>query len=281
MSAPSATTRVAGLIGDPVHHSLSPVLHNAAYRAMGLDWVYVVLPVAAGRGPAAIDAMRTLGLAGLSVTMPHKAAVVPAVDRLGPTARRLGVVNTVTRIGEELVGDSTDGPGFIDALRSDLHWSPAGQDCAVLGTGGAARSVVLALAEAGARRVIVVGRRAEAASQCAGIAGQVATVGTAAEAAEAALVVNATPVGMTGAATGLPFDLDPDRFGPGQVVVDLIYAPAVTPLLEIAAQRGATVVNGLGMLVHQAARQIAAWTGEEPPRQVMADAARQALPPAD
>jgi shikimate dehydrogenase len=268
---------VAGVIGDPVHHSLSPVLHNAAYRAMGLDWVYVALPVPAGRAAAAIDAMRTLGLVGLSVTMPHKAAVAAAVDRLAPTARRLGVVNTVTRVGDALVGDSTDGAGFVDALRSDLSWSPAGRRCVVLGTGGAARAVVLALAEAGAAEVRVVGRRPDAVIACVGVGGPSAGVGAVSDARGADLVVNATPVGMAGHPASLPFDLPTSSFGRGQVVVDLVYVPAVTPLMAAARHAGAIAANGLGMLVHQAARQIAAWTGEEAPRQAMTAAAHAFL----
>ncbi len=142
---PTAGTHVAGVVGDPVGHSLSPVLHNAAFSALGVDWVYVAFPVAAGRGAEAVAAMRTLGIAGLSVTMPHKPDVAGAVDRLTPVAARLGAVNTVARVargagalgaeGDELVGDNTDGDGFVDALRVDEGWDPAGRRCVVLGAG--------------------------------------------------------------------------------------------------------------------------------------------------
>jgi shikimate dehydrogenase len=263
----SAATRVAGVIGDPVHHSLSPAIHNAGFAALGLDWVYVAFPVAAGQAGAAVAAVRTLGLGGLSVTMPHKAAAAAAVDRLSPTAARLGVVNTVYRHGDELVGDSTDGPGLVDALRADHDWDPHGRRCMVLGTGGAARAVILALAEAGAAEVTVVGRRAESAASGAALARGVGTVGEVASAGDADLVVNATPVGMAGSGSGdaLPLGLDPAVIGAGQLVVDLVYAPAVTPLLEEAGRQGADTGNGLGMLVHQAARQFAMWTGEPAP----------------
>ena len=274
----SAQTLVAGVIGDPVHQSLSPTLHNAAFAELGLDWVYVAFPVPAGQGAAAVEAMRTLGVRGLSVTMPHKSTAIGGVDRLSATASRLGVLNTVTRRGGDLVGDSTDGPGLIDALRGEQGWEPRGRKVVILGTGGAARAVALALAEAGAAAVVVVGRRADAADSVATLAGPVGSTGAVEEISDADLVVNATPVGMVAhSGDGLPLGLDPDRLGSGQLVVDLIYAPAVTPLQVEARTRGAEAVNGLGMLIHQAARQFAAWTGEQAPIEAMRAAARAEL----
>ena len=149
-SWPSAHTVVVGVIGDPVDHSLSPALHNAALAELGLDWAYVAFPVPAGRGQAAVAAMADLGIRGLSVTMPHKQGAALACHQLSPVAERLGVANTVTNLSGDLVGDSTDGPGFIDSL-ADQGWHPEGKRCLVLGAGGAARAVVLALAEAGHR----------------------------------------------------------------------------------------------------------------------------------
>lgn len=278
----NAQTRVAGVIGDPVGHSLSPVIHNAAISAMGINWTYVAFPVAAGLGGEAVVAMRVLGIAGLSVTMPHKAAVALAVDRLTPTASRLGVANTVSRQGIELVGDATDGPGFVDALCQDEGWDPRGRHCVVLGSGAAARAVTLALAEAGARAVGIVGRRIHAASECAALAGSRGRVVLASEAAAADLVVNATPVGMASPVSGpggqlLPFDLDPAWLSAGQLVADMIYSPSETALLSAARVRGARTVNGVGMLVHQAARQLELWTGDRVPTEVMAQAARRYL----
>jgi shikimate dehydrogenase len=274
---------VAGVIGDPIRHSLSPALHNAAYAALGLDWVYVAFPVPAGDGAAAVDAMRTLGLAGLSVTMPHKQSAATAVDRLTPTAARLGVVNTVSwskTLDGELVGDSTDGPGFIDNLRGDEGFDPAGCRAVVLGTGGAARSVTLALAEARAGSVVVVGRNPKAAEACAGLAGR---SGSAADPEEldrgfgsADLLVNATPVGMA-PGDGLPFGMDPDWLTSCRFVADLIYAPARTPLLIAARERHVATGNGLGMLIHQAGRQIEMWTGRPAPLDTMSAAALTAL----
>lgn len=287
----TAATRVAGVIGDPIRHSLSPVLHNAAFAALALDWVYVAFHVAEGEGKGAVDAMRTLDLAGLSVTMPHKADAARAVDRLGPVAAALGVVNTVSWSGHgpgaELVGESTDGAGFVDSLHDD-GLDPAGKTCAVLGAGGAARAVTLALATAGAAAVTVVARRpdqAESAASLGGPAGRAAAPGSLRQVlGEADVVVNATPVGMRGeagvgraAVGGLPFDLDPAWIRPEHFVADLVYAPAATPLLVVARNRGAARSNGLGMLIHQAARQVELWTGRTPPLDAMSAAAIGAL----
>lgn len=282
---PVASTQVVAVIGDPVHHSLSPVLHNAAFSALGLDWVYVAFPVAEGRVPEAMSGIRVLGVVGLSVTMPHKTAVADAADRLSPTAERLGAVNTVSRRGDQLIGDSTDGEGFLAALREDEGWDPSGRHCLVVGAGGAARAVVLALAGAGVASVAVVGRRPEAAAAAAGLAGPRGRVVGIDAVDDADLIVNATPVGMSGvvrldgspALRALPLGLSPSRLGPGQLVVDLVYAPALTPLLDAARRRGAHAANGLGMLIHQAALQFRLWTGADPPLEAMSAAALAAL----
>ena len=277
---------MVGIIGDPVGHSLSPVIHNAAFRALDLDWVYVAFPVRAGDGAQAVAAMRTLGLAGLSVTMPHKAAMVGQLDRLGPVAARLGVVNTLSWAGPVqggvLVGDSTDGPGFLEALVEDEGFEPAGRDVLVLGAGGAARAVTLALADAGARSVAVVARTGAAAESCAALAGERGRAVSptdveafARELSEAQLVVNATPVGMTG--TAIPYDLAVGLLGKDHHVSDLVYEPAVTPLMAAARDRGATSSNGLGMLIRQAGMQLEIWTGRRPPLDVMSAAAVGAL----
>lgn len=267
-------TRLAAIIGDPVRHSLSPALHNAAFQALDLDWAYLAFEVPAGLGAAAVAAMRTLGIDGLNVTMPHKADVAGAVDRLSPVAERLGAVNTVVRRGGVLVGESTDGEGFVAALRGDEGFDPAGKRCLVVGAGGAARAVILALADAGAAEVVVAGRTPERVAVAAELAGKRGRVGAIEEAGAVDLVVNATPVGM-GGDPGLP--VGPALLGPGQVVADLVYHPLVTPLLEAARARGAVVVNGLGMLIHQAALAFRLWTGEDPPLEVMSAAALRAL----
>ena len=155
---PSAASHVVGVMGEPIGHSLSPLLHNAAFDALGMDWVSVGFPVPDGTVPRAFDGIRALGIVGMSVTMPHKEAAAAAVDDCTAVARRLGAVNCVVREDGRLVGDSTDGPGFVAALHRGAAFDPAGARCVVLGAGGAARAVVLALADAGAASVVVVNR---------------------------------------------------------------------------------------------------------------------------
>jgi shikimate dehydrogenase len=265
----SAATTVVGVIGDPVAHSLSPRLHNVAFAALGLDWVSVGFRVAKGNAAAALDGVRALGVKGLSVTMPHKDDVAAHVDRLTPIAERLGAVNCVTNIDGALTGDNTDGRGLVAALRRGGHFDPAGHRCLVVGAGGAARSIVAALADAGASEVVVVNRTRSRAEAAATLAGSIGRVGEAADAAHCDLVVNATPTGMAGSSGPDRWALDPGRLGTRQLVVDLVYHPAVTPWLEAARIRGAEVLNGLGMLVHQAALQLEEWTGQEPPVDAM------------
>jgi shikimate dehydrogenase len=267
----SATTRVAGVIGDPVRHSLSPAIHNAAFAETELDWVFVAFEVADGYAAAAVNGARALGVDGLSVTMPHKATVIEALDRLSPTAKRLGAVNAIVREGMEFVGHSTDGAGLVNALAYDEGFAPEGRCCAVVGAGGSARSVVLALADAGAAEVIVVNRTPAGAERAAELAGDRGRVGAMADVAEADLIVNATPVGMLG--QGDEPAVDPALFHPNQLVVDLIYVPPITATIRAARAAGAHAVGGLGMLVHQAALAFTLWTGHDAPLPAMSAAA--------
>ena len=271
---PSGHTRVACVIGDPVRHSRSPAIHNAAFRTLQLDWTYVAFEVAAGRAAAAVQAMRTLGLGGMSVTMPHKSDVLGVLDELSPHARRLEAVNCIAWVGgERLAGHNTDGEGFLASLAAD-GVEVQDRHCVVLGAGGAARSVVLALAEAGAGSVQVFARRPEAAAVAAELAGSVGeALGSdrlvpAVRAAQ--VLVNATPLGMSASD---PLPLDPAALHPELFVAELIYHPQRTPLLAAAAEAGARGANGLGMLVHQAAAAFELWTGREAPLESMLAAA--------
>lgn len=259
---------VAAVIGHPVAHSLSPALHNAAFAAAGLDWVYVAFDVAPGAAGAALDAMRTLGIAGLSVTMPHKEDVAAAVDALDPAAAALRSANTVVREADgRLVGHSTDGAGFVASL-AEAGVTVAGRRVVVLGAGGAARSVVDALGRAGAADVVVVNRTTARAEQAAALT-TAGRVGSPADVPAAEIVVNATSIGM--GTTEVP--LDPGLLRAGQVVADLVYHPLETALLAAARAAGCTVVDGLGMLVHQAVLQQELWTGRRPDPGVMRAAA--------
>jgi shikimate dehydrogenase len=275
---PSAASPVVAVIGDPIAHSLSPLLHNAAFAALGLDWVSVGFRVPGGEAQRALAAARALSLRGLSVTMPHKAEVAAHVNELTPTARRLGAVNCVIIDDGRLIGDNTDGRGFLAALQRATGIDPVGLRCLVLGAGGAARAVVVALADAGASDVAVWARRLEPANAAAELAGTVGRLGQPHETATADLIVNATPAGMAGsAAAGERPPVDPAALSSDHVVVDLIYEPRRTAWLEACAAQGATTLGGLGMLVHQAAAQIEAWTGLEAPVGEMWAAAEAAM----
>jgi shikimate dehydrogenase len=274
VSAGTATgaTRVAAVIGDPIRHSRSPAIHNAAFAATGLDWVFVAFEVPAGDGGAAVKSVRTLGLGGLSVTMPHKQDAAWVCDELTSEATALGVVNTVvTTERGRLLGASTDGEGFLRSVRE--RGVDAGACRAlVLGAGGAARAIVLALGSVGAE-VTVAARRPDAAESAAGLVrgGHTARLPDC-DVAAYDLVVNATPLGMQGQAP----PIDTSQLHPAQFVVDTVYHPAETPLLAAARARGVPCTNGLGMLLHQAALAFELWTGVDAPLDAMRAAAEVA-----
>ena len=268
----SATTRVAAVIGSPVRHSLSPALHNAGFAATGVDWVYTAFEVAPGDAGAALDAMRVLGLGGLSVTMPHKEAVAALVDELDPAAAALRSVNTVVPIGDgRLKGYSTDGAGFIASL-SAHGVDVEGRRACVLGAGGAARAIIDALARAGAS-ITVVNRSEERAHAAAALAGAIGAVGCRPMSADA--TSSSTPPRSAWARSELPCDAA--LLHDGQVVADIVYHPRRTAFLVAAEQIGARTVEGLGMLVHQAVLQQQLWTGVRPDATVMWAAAEREL----
>lgn len=267
---PTGATRVCAVIGDPVRHSLSPLLHNEAFRVAGLDWVYVALPVASLDGHRAVDAMRTLGIDGLSVTMPHKTAVFESLEHVTDEARSLGSCNTVFRDGDRLVGDSTDGRGFVRAL-DEAQVDLAQKRCVVLGAGGAGRAVIAALVAAKVASITVVNRDAERAEQAVAMAGQIGAFARSTSDIEdavkqATIIINATPLGMR---EDDPLPINPELLNEQHIVNDLIYSPLSTGLLEEATRRGAIALNGLGMLLHQATLQFERWTGAAAPVEAM------------
>jgi shikimate dehydrogenase len=280
---PEAT--VVGVIGSPIAHSLSPVLHATAFAALGLTgWRSFAFEVPAGEAARALEDMRRFDVRGLSVTMPHKADVATSVDACDVAAQRLHAVNCVLNRDGILRGTNTDGRGFVESLARGAGFDPAGRRCLVVGAGGAARAVVLALAEAGAAEVAVLNRteaRAVEAASLAGAAGLVVSGDVAEAVGRSDLVVNATPVGMTGAPDASGWPLAPELLGAGQVAADLVYVPRPTPWLRRAAEQGATPIDGLGMLVHQAAAQLVLWTGREAPVEEMWQAAEATFPGGD
>ena len=262
---------MAAVIGDPVRHSRSPAIHNAAFAKVGLDWVFTSFEVPQGAGAATLEAMRVLDLAGMSVTMPLKAEVAAAADETSAAVRALGAANCIVPTGGgRLRAENTDVGGFVAALEADAGMSPEGLRAVLFGGGGAARAVAFALAAGGASEVTVVNRTASAAEITAGLAGPVGRAGTAKDAARADLVVNATPVGM-GSDTSLP--CDPALIRVGQVAVDLVYEPLETAWLAALRARGVQAHNGLSMLAFQAAAAFELWTGLPAPVDVMRAAA--------
>lgn len=258
-------TRLAAVVGWPVTHSRSPAIHNAGFEAIGFDAEYVTMPVAPDEGVGVPATMRERDMLGISVTMPHKDAVMAGCDRATEAAAALGAANCLFWHEAALWADNTDGQGFVRGLAYELDVDPNGMRCAVVGAGGAARAVVRALADAGASHVVVVNRSPERAEAAAAHAGERGVVGSSGDIASCDLVVNATPIGMadTDQAGGVPFD--PELLSDHAVVSDLIYHPTETPLLAAAASAGLRHQNGLAMLVHQAAVQFEHWTNHDAP----------------
>ena len=275
MSAASVA-RLA-LLAHPAGHSVSPAMMAAAFAAVGRAARYDALDVAPEDLAAAVAALRRAPWLGANVSVPHKAAVVPLLDELRPTARRLGAVNVVVREGERLIGDNTDLPGFARALAA---LGPSlGRRAVVLGAGGAARAVVAALRDQGLAVAVHNRSPARAHALVAALGGGVATVladaDLAAAVGEADLLVQTTTVGMAGGPPGSPV---PAGVLPAAgAVVDLVYRPAITPLLRAARAAGLVVQNGLPMLVHQGAAAFEAWTGLPAPIDAMGRAAEAAL----
>lgn len=275
MSQVSGATRVTGVIGDPVTHSLSPALHNAAYAALGLDWVSVPFPVSAGKGSEAVAAMRTLGLVGLSVTTPHKDAVAQTADSVSDAVAALGAANCLVASADGRVrAENTDGDGFLGGLLEDADTTVREKTVVVLGAGGAARAISVACADAGAAGVLVVNRTVQRAEVCAGLAGSVGVVAQQADIPSADIVVNATTVGM---APDSAMPCDPALLHRGQIVVDIVYNPSETVWLAAARAAGIRSYNGLSMLVHQAGFAITHWTGQPAPIDAMRSALKARL----
>lgn len=272
----SAQTRTVGIIGWPVAHSLSPRIHNAAFGALGLDWVYVPLPVEASDVDRAFPGLVALGFSGANVTMPHKTVAAERVDTLSDDARRLRAVNTLVVEGSTVHGHNTDAPGFDRFLRHDAGFDPRGRSALIFGAGGAARACALALVRGGAASLIVAARDParteplEAAIEGFGMDVRVVAFPEV-DQVQADLIVNATPLGAGDESLPTPPILE------GSLVVDLLYDPAVTSLQTSARSAGAIAFGGIGLLLHQAALSFELWTGRQPPLDVMSAAALAAL----
>ena len=293
----SGHTALLGVLGDPVRHSLSPAMHNAALAELGLDWIYLALPAPPGELAGVVRALEAMGCRGLNVTIPHKQAVAALCRELTPLAQRLGAVNTLVPLADGgWRGTNTDAEGFCAPLRDRGAEAWSGRTAVVLGCGGSARAVVAGLVELGCGAIQVAGRDparlAAFSADCAAWAPQLEPLHWQADGevlaqalSKAALVVNTTPVGMHNAgdqAAGERCPLHPsqlDRLQAGSTVYDLIYTPRPTRLLREAAARGCRALDGLEMLVQQGAAALRLWSGrDDVPVAVMRQALLERLP---
>jgi shikimate dehydrogenase len=260
-------TRIAGIMGWPVAHSRSPLLHGYWLQKYAIDGAYVPLPIRPEHFAQAFRALPLLGFAGGNITVPHKQAALANADRVDAVARRIGAVNAIViDANGQIEGRNTDGLGFIGNLHAaQPGWQAARGPAVVCGAGGAARAVVVTLADAGVPEIRLVNRTAARAEELArGIGAGIRVVGWADRAAAldgVNLLVNTTSLGMTGQPA---LDLDLARLPTEAVVYDIVYVPRITPLLAAAMARGNPVVDGLGMLLHQARPAFLAWFGVEP-----------------
>ena len=272
------STRVVGVIGWPVEHSLSPAIHNAAFAALEMDWVYVPMPVPPGAVAEAVEGLGALGFVGANVTMPHKTDVADVVDELSEDAARLRAVNTILVGANAISGHNTDAPGFDRFLRRDAGFEPAGRSALLFGAGGAARACALALARAGLAELTVALREPSRAdglrAAVEGLDMKVSVVSfDDAAGSTSDLIVNATPLGAHGESLPLP------ALGPDVLGIDLLTGPTHTPMLDAVRAAGGTAFGGIGLLLEQAAIAFELWTGQPAPVEVMSAAALAARGP--
>lgn len=280
MSRPlCGSTRVLGIIGHPVRHSLSPLMQNAALQACGLDYIYVPFDVDSEGVGAALAGLRALGVAGFNVTIPYKTAVMPYLDELDDTAVAAGAVNTVKNSSGRLIGYNTDGDGLVKSLADDLDFMPQNSSVVIIGAGGAARGAVAALCRAGAKRIVIANRTQDRANELASLmsarySGTELSIASGYEGlhdhlSQADVLVNTTSLGMNDET--IPFIRLQDLSRSARVY-DMVYSPPVTPLLREATGAGLKGANGLGMLAAQGELAFTIWTGVIPPSGLMRSA---------
>lgn len=273
----SGKTKVCGLIGDPIEHTMSPAMHNAAYRELGLDYVYIAFGVKPEQLSQAIEGIRGFGITGMNVTIPHKVNVVPLLDRLDPLAEKIGAVNTVVNDNGVLTGYNTDATGFLQAML-EKGVEPKGKNIAIIGAGGAARAVSFILADRGAYPVIF--NRIEEIDWAVELAAKISKEFSISVEAleltrdnlatvlkEAEILVNATSVGMSPNSGNSP--VPAGLLKPGLTVFDVVYNPLKTKLLQDAEGARATIISGIDMLVWQGIFAFELFTGMKPPFEFM------------
>ena len=279
----SGKTGICGIIGDPVEHSMSPLMQNAAFRRLGLDYLYVPFRVRRELLDRALEGVRALNIRGLNVTTPHKVTVMSLLDEIDPLAKRIGAVNTVVNDDGVLSGYNTDAAGFLRALL-EKGIEPKGRNVVILGAGGASRAVSLVLAERGSRILVLnrtLDRAKEVANRVSGFsrnevrALELDRDNLSGALGEADILVNTTSVGMSPNTGESP--VASDLLKPGLVVFDIVYSPVRTKLLKEAEEAGALAVSGLDMLVWQGAIAFEKWTGLAAPSELMKEEVARAV----
>ena len=282
----NGSTKLTGILGYPVTHSVSPQMHNAAYAKLGLNYCYLPVSVKPEDLERVLEGIRILGFAGVNVTIPHKEAVVTLLDEVTKIARLIGAVNVILIQEGRLIGYNTDGPGFIDSLREDAGFEVAGKRAVVLGAGGGAKSVAMMLAQDGVKNLVVsdlIYEKAENLCEYINSHFGIAPYACPSKSNELRklvgtcdLLVNATPVGMHPKVNECP--IEDDYIIPGSAIVyDLVYNPLETKLLKLAKKNGAKAVSGIGMLIRQGALAFSLFTEQEAPVNLMKEAALKAL----
>ena len=275
-----------GIIGFPIRHSISPAFQQAALDHLGLDATYEAWEVKPENVGEFVNGLRSPEMAGINITVPHKEAVIPFLDEVDDWSTAAGAVNTIVNRNGKLTGHNTDGPGFLRALREAGSFSPHGKNVLVLGAGGAARGVVLALIRDAVGNLTIANRTLDRAQQLSRMARDngldaksisLEEEGLAAAAASATLIVNCTTVGMSHGPDVAGSPLPPSLIPATSLVYDLVYNPLETPLLRDAARAGAGTLGGIYMLVYQGADSFKMWTGQDAPVAVMLEAATKAM----
>lgn len=275
---------LVGVLGDPVAENPTGVMQEAAFRAVGLNWRYLTIQVKPEDLEDAIRGVRAFGMRGINLTIPHKVAVMQYLDEIAPDAQMIGAVNTVRRVGDHLIGENTDGKGFLRGLQVDAGFDPAGKRVVILGAGGAARAVSTELVLAGAAELIIVNRTplrgeqmvADLRHRTGGTVSLLPWTGTYVVPPDVDLLVNATSIGLYPDVDAMP-DVDLSQARADLLVSDVVFNPPETRLLYAARERGLRTLDGLSMLVYQGVIAFELWTGRDAPEQVMKDALKEAL----
>ena len=279
-------TKRLGIIGYPIDHSISPIFQQAALDYIGIDAIYEKWEVTPEKVGDFVNQLRAPDSLGINVTLPYKQAVIPFLDEVDEWATSAGAVNTIVNQGGHLSGHNTDGPGFLQALLNETGYDPKGTSALILGAGGAARGILLALVRGGVESIVIANRTLERAGELSrlsydnGVASEAISISGDAlnEAANSAdLIVNCTSLGMSHGPDELGSPMSAAQIPATAIVNDLVYTPMLTPMLKEAAKAGATAIGGLHMLIYQGVLSFKMWTGQDPPVDVMLDVATKEM----